>query len=230
VALAVRDFVRSYLELDEFGVASPNLSYPVHSIYLDSPDLILYQNTINGDRNRFKLRLRFYEGGESPIFLEIKRRMNNTIHKQRVAVRREAVEDLIAGYLPEPVHLVRDTPEALHALETFTGLVHQLNAIPQSHVCYQREAWVDAGVSSVRVTFDRDVKSEPRHTLSFEPWTTDPVLIFGNAVVLELKFTARFPNWFNELVQTFGLRQGSAAKYVDGIGRLNERGLVYLGY
>lgn len=230
VALGVRDFVSSYLEPDEFGATRTDLSYPVHSLYLDSPDLALYQHTINGDRNRFKLRMRFYEsGGDRPVYFEIKRRSNNAIRKERAAVRREAAGELLAGYLPGRGHLVRDTPEAWHALENFTGLVHRLNAIPQSHVCYLREAWVEGGGNSVRITLDREVRSEPRHTLSFDPRTTDPIPVFGDAVVLELKFTARFPNWFNHLVQAFGLRQGSAAKYVDGIGRLSERGLVHVG-
>jgi hypothetical protein len=41
-------------------------------------------------------------------------------------------------------------------------------------------------------------------------------------VILELKFTNRFPNWFRELVQVFDLRQCGAAKYVDGIARFGE--------
>jgi hypothetical protein len=61
VALAIRDYIRSYLQLDEYGATLPNLSYPIHSLYLDSADLKLYQATINGDKNRFKLRLRYYE-------------------------------------------------------------------------------------------------------------------------------------------------------------------------
>lgn len=231
VALGVRAFVSSYLELDEFGATRPSFSYPVHSLYLDSPDLFLYQNTINGDRNRFKLRLRFYENGaDRPVYFEIKRRVNNTIQKERAAVRRDAVEFLLAGHRPEAGFLVRDTPEALRALETFTGLVYRLNAVPQSHVCYEREAWEDRGGRSVRVTFDREVRTERRHTLSLDARTTAPVPVFGSAVVLELKFTARFPIWFNHLVQAFGLRQGAAAKYVDGIERLSERGLVHVGY
>ena len=79
-ALAIRDFVSSYLEIDEYGATLPNFAYPVHSLYLDSPDLELYRTTINGDKNRFKLRLRFYENRpEAPVYFEIKRRMNNTI-------------------------------------------------------------------------------------------------------------------------------------------------------
>src|SRR2546427_8535657 len=84
IARAVRDFVSSYLEIDEYGATQANFSYPVHSLYLDSDRLSLYQSTINGDKNRYKLRLRFYDNRpDAPVYFEIKRRMNNTIAKQR---------------------------------------------------------------------------------------------------------------------------------------------------
>ena len=92
VALALRDFVSSYLDLDPFGATQPNLSYPVHSLYLDSPGLRLYHTTINGDKNRYKLRIRFYEDRpKTPVYFEVKRRTNNTIAKQRGGVKREAL-------------------------------------------------------------------------------------------------------------------------------------------
>src|SRR5215212_10202095 len=118
IALQVREFVRSYLELDENGVGKPNYSYPVHSLYLDSDDLKLFWSTINGDKNRFKLRLRFYNNNpDTPIFFEIKRRMNNCILKQRGGVRREAVDSLLSGLLPEPAHMVSKDPKHLLAVE-----------------------------------------------------------------------------------------------------------------
>ena len=78
VALALREFVSSYLEIDEYGAGRPNLSYSIHNLYLDSEDLQIYWGTINGNKNRFKLRLRFYADNsnpEAPVFFEIKRRM-----------------------------------------------------------------------------------------------------------------------------------------------------------
>jgi hypothetical protein len=50
--------------------------------------------------------------------------------------------------------------------------------------------------------------------------------VFGKKVILELKFTNRFPNWFMDLVQIFGLRAGSAAKYVDGITDQGEHRFI----
>src|SRR5882762_1539599 len=107
VALQIREYVRSYLELDENGVGKPNYSYPVHSLYLDSDDLRFYWSTINGDKNRFKLRLRFYnDNADTPVFFEIKRRMNNCILKQRGGVRQDAVDPILNGHFPDASHLV----------------------------------------------------------------------------------------------------------------------------
>ena len=84
VALRIREFVRAYLELDENGIGKPDSGYPVHSLYIDSDQLKLYWETINGNRNRYKLRLRYYDDdAETPVFFEIKRRVNNCIMKQR---------------------------------------------------------------------------------------------------------------------------------------------------
>ena len=224
VALGIRDWVRSYLDVDEHGATHADLSYPVHSIYLDSPDLMLYRSTVNGDKNRFKLRLRFYENRPgAPVFLEIKSRMNNCISKQRSRVRAEAVDSLLAGYLPEPSHLVSQEPKQLMALERFCKLVNELRAQPRTHVAYLREAWISREDNSVRVTLDRQVCTETDPVARLVPEMTNPVLVFGDQVILELKFTGRFPDWFKELVRVFELMQCGAAKYADGVTRLGAQ-------
>ena len=225
-ALQIREFVRSYLELDENGVGKPNYSYPVHSLYLDSDKLTLYWRTINGDKNRYKLRLRFYNSNpDTPVFFEIKRRMNNCILKQRGGVRRDAVDWLLAGHLPEPSHLVSKDPKQLHALQNFCHLLHDISAGPKAHIAYLREAYVPHDDNSARLTMDREVRSEPELTARLSTQMGNPILVWGKDVVLELKFTNRFPDWFGELVRVFGLRQCGAAKYVDGVALLGEHRL-----
>jgi hypothetical protein len=49
-----------------------------------------------------------------------------------------------------------------------------------------------------------------------------PVHIFPDLVVLELKFTNRFPNWFSLMVQRFNLMQLSSAKYAEGVTQFGE--------
>jgi hypothetical protein len=226
LAVQVREFVRCYLEIDEYGATRPNLSYPVHSLYLDSDDLVLYWNTINGNKNRYKLRLRFYENRTSaPVYFEIKRRMNDAILKQRGGVHREAVDWILAGHLPEHSNLVSDDPRQLAALQRFSQLMNQHHARPKAHVAYLREAWISPHDNSVRVTMDRQVLCDPEPTARLSTDLVDPLQVFGTSVVLELKFTGRFPDWFRELVRVFNLVQCSAAKYADGVALLGEHRL-----
>jgi hypothetical protein len=220
-ALMIRDFVRSYLNFDEYSVGKPNYSYPVHSLYIDSDDLKLYWTTINGDKNRFKLRLRYYSTlPDAPVFFEIKSRKNNTIAKQRGGVQQACVPLLLRGHLPEPEHLVSKNPNSLVALQRFCELAHQLHAKPKVHIFYMREAYVSDD-DNVRVTIDRKVYGEANLGCSIKTEMEDPFLSFAGHVILELKFTNRFPDWFRELVRVFGVMQCGAAKYcecVQGIG------------
>ncbi len=216
-ACAVRDFVRSYLDPDTFARARPDFAYPVHSLYLDSPSLSLYWATVNGDCDRFKLRVRYYSNEpRSPAFFEIKSRTNECIHKQRAMVRRDSAASLLAGACPSAGDLVRPDAEQIEALRHFYTLATALAARPHSHVAYEREAWVDP-TDSVRLTLDRAVRSETQRAPALDTRFHRPVAVFGHAVILELKFTDRFPNWFGELVQAFGLVRTGAAKYVTGI-------------
>ena len=73
----------------------------------------------------------------------------------------------------------------------------------------------------VRVTIDRKVCGEANLDYTIRTDMENPALTFPNQVILELKFTNRFPDWFRELVRVFGVMQCGAAKYcecVQGIG------------
>lgn len=222
-ALAMRDFVRCYLELDDYGVGKPGLRYPVHSLYLDSADLWTHHITVNGTKNRFKLRLRYYDDKpNTPVFFEVKARVDNCILKQRCGVRREAVALLLAGQLPEPDQLFTKDPRHLAALQRFNFRLLRLNAKPKLHNHYMREAWVSPHDNSVRVTFDRNILVEPFFESKATVEMHQPVQIYPGFVVLELKFTTRYPNWFKQMVRHFHLMQFSSAKYCGGIEALGE--------
>jgi hypothetical protein len=222
MALRVRDFVRCYIGMDEYSVGKPNYAYPVHSIYLDSDDLKLYWETINGNKNRYKLRLRYYDASpKSPVFFEIKRRMNNCILKQRGGVRQSSVPYLLAGHLATDEHLLSKAPKQMIALQRFCELSDRLHAKPKVHIFYMREAYVSDD-DQARVTLDRNVYGEEHLTPTVTTDMTNPVMSFENLVILELKFTNRFPNWFRELVRIAGVMQCGAAKYVESIQGLGS--------
>ena len=53
----------------------------------------------------------------------------------------------------------------------------------------------------------------------------NPRVTWGKTVILELKFTDRFAEWFAELVRVFNLQPSGAAKYVDGLAHHSSRAI-----
>jgi hypothetical protein len=214
-ARAVRDFCLSYLEPDEHDDPSEGYQYAVHSLYLDSPNLALCRSTLQGRKNRFKLRIRFYdESPDSPAYFEIKRRLNDVILKQRCAVRRTSVSRVLAGHWPVPEDVLDKGPRGHAALTQFCDLAGRIQAEGQVFVSYWREAYVTSQSNSVRLTFDRRLfgaRYVEAGTLHFNGDRAYPEI---PGVILELKFTDRFPAWMRNMVRVFSLERRSVAKYV----------------
>lgn len=224
-ALAIRRFLRSYLKPDDFAATLPNYSYPVHTLYLDSPDLATYRAVQYGERNRFKLRIRYYdESPDTPVFFEIKRRVNDCIAKQRAKVRREFVDSLLGGRPPQIGHLAKPDAKQLIALQEFCRLMRNLQATPRSHVAYMREAWMSPVNNSIRVTFDREVQCKPDFSTNLTTDLSNAVTAFDQ-VVLELKFIDRLPSWCLDMIRHFELRRRGAPKYVRGVELLGEESI-----
>lgn len=221
---AIRDFVSCYLELDDFSVGKPNNSYEIHSVYLDSDTLHTHQATINADKNRFKLRFRYYDGRPgSPVFCEIKQRIDNSILKKRCPIPRDIVPLVVAGQLPAPEQVLSQEARHYAALQRFIELSLRLDAKPRLHNHYFREAWVSPHDNSIRVTLDRKIRVEPYFGNQAVVALTRPTRIYREFVVLEMKFTGRYPNWFNTLVNRFNLMRAAAMKYCGGVSAVGEQ-------
>lgn len=217
LALEMRDFVRQHLDLDEFCAGKQSLSYPIHSLYLDSDDWRIYWDTINGNKNRFKLRVRYYsDDPKTPVFYEVKRRMKDIILKQRCGIKRGFEQLPLSGHLPQSEHLASNKAKDLKAISAFVELMLRTNAKPKMHVAYDREAYVNDYNNEFRVTFDRNVRVEPDPHARLSTKMHDPYLCSDGLVILELKFTNRFPYWYRDLIHAFNLPLMGASKYCEG--------------
>jgi hypothetical protein len=176
---------------------------------------------VNANRNRFKLRLRFYdENSEAPVFLELKRRINNCILKQRCGIPKSAVPLVLAGQLPVGDSIMSRGAKGRVALVRFVDLLTRLDAKPKALVTYLREAYINPDNEGVRLTLDRQVRIAPRSTGDFSLAMDRYVQPFGDRVILELKYNTRFPVWFGEMVRSFNLTRSAAAKYCEGVAAL----------
>ena len=223
-ARAVKTFIRSHLEADPYTKPGQDFGYEVRSLYLDSPKLVLNVATLEGHKNRFKLRIRFYDDDpDHPAFLEIKRRNTDVILKERAIVSREGVKRILDGAQPDPAFLYKDEPKGRKCLFNFCSLRDQIGAGGSVFVCYLRDAWVPANSDASRLTFDRRIISrEYTHGNGLVmPEEFRHTAVKG--VTLELKFTDRFPNWMRDLVHNFDLERRSVPKYVECVAAAKNR-------
>jgi hypothetical protein len=235
-AQAVAKFVRLYLRPTPFNRWGRVPGQPVVSLYFDSPDLFLYRQVCQGHKNRFKLRIRFYDDDwNHPAFLEVKRRINDVIAKQRAMVSRAAVREMLLqgwpchSHWPNPNSLVGG-PAKIGAYNFFWSLRNRLRAQGMVYVSYLREAYDCPTDEQLRVTFYRLVAATPydgsgRLTLPATGVLPRPGMppynMIPGLVVLEMKFDERAPNWMYQIIRTFGLKRTSVSKYcmcIDSLG------------
>jgi len=228
-AAGIRNFVRSYLDPDEYADVRHQNSYVVSSLYLDNAVLYLFDQTVAGKKNRFKLRIRFYDDNRhNPAFLEIKRRIGGVIFKERAKVTRDGVCQVLAGKGPKRTYLMSATgdSEGESALQNFCNLCFSIDAHGCIYVTYRREAYVSPESNQIRLTFDRELLGSPYEAgtgLVMPTHGVRPATGNDGRVILELKFTDRFPDWMRDLVHTFNLQRMSVPKYVHCIRKLEMR-------
>jgi hypothetical protein len=208
--------VRGHLGLDRHSKERPDYSYDVHSVYLDSDTLESYWSTLKRKNHRFKLRVRFYDDDSSkPAYVEIKGKAGKQTVKQRCPVPREHLEEWFSDAAPRG-ELFASAGD-LDALEQFLGKARRLRAQPKLHVAYRREAYVSREDNAIRITFDRDVRSEPVSGLRLATRMRNPQLLCGGAVIMELKCAGEMPAWLSGLIDKMNPDDRGFTKYVSGI-------------
>lgn len=220
-AQALRGFVATYLPPDSNMPPNDPNGYYVHSLYLDSPAYDLYHETTHGIKNRYKLRMRFYDvSPTAPVFLEIKSRTTESIHKLRAVVSKSAASAMLAGRHLSPLDLLNPGDKSILALEEFNRRAARLSARGRAFVSYQREAYVALEADGARITFDRHIAGIPYDEIYGLQMPATAAPVFPDHVVLEIKYTSQLPPWARDLVRDFGLQRTSFPKYVHAVDAL----------
>lgn len=210
----IRACAQAYCAPDPHGDAG---RYHVNSLYLDTPDWMTAEQTLQGLRNRFKIRLRTYAFTEhAPVFCEEKRRVGSSILKTRVCTDPQLVRAWLADPLdPRLQEAVLDDPD----LALIVGQVQAHDLRPRLWVRYHREAYGSCFGDGARLTLDRTLEVQPPDPLGRfapDPGAWEWVSAAGARAVLELKFNGGFPAWMRALVHGLGLQRVSFGKYVEG--------------
>jgi SPX domain protein involved in polyphosphate accumulation len=203
------------MRLDEHG--NGNGRYALASLYYDSPDLRCYWEKEYGIRFRRKLRLRRYEAGETlteetPIFLEIKQRIDRVTQKRRAILPyREALQ--LCNERQMPVYASEDKA----VIEEIYVFLWQYNLRPVSIVRYDRQAFIGSTYDlGLRVTFDTALTFQA-HPLHLHETPQGLPMMQANQVVMEIKVNERIPSWMTGLIANHNLRLERISKYCRSI-------------
>ena len=222
------------------GTHSPASSYPVRSLYLDTPVFAFHRAKERGDSERFKLRVRGYDG-RKVLYLEIKHRSADFVYKQRIAIDSRNLAE--AGH--EIGKLDEETPQGRRVAEEFGRRVLSTAASPKLLVRYDRVAYASDVDHYARVTFDRNIEFQQTERWDLESqhgvWSDLQRHLIEEApnplVIMEIKTGASVPHWLINIVRRHGLRRTSVSKYSLGVyltyrfrylssGRERARGLL----
>lgn len=217
-AAAVRRMIEPFCTLDPFSARSPDRRYAVTSLYLDTPHLGFFRAWELAAPRRFKLRVRRYGEalGDSPVFLEIKERVDDTTIKKRTIVD---PRDWLAR--------ARDGAGHGRAERDFCARRDRYRCGPALLVRYEREAWKGTWDAYARVTFDAQIRYQPCDRWSLDndgAWQAadDPTSTGEDdpRVLLELKFERDVPRWLVGVMRNLELERRGFSKYGTGVRRV----------
>lgn len=212
----IRELVDMFCEPDRFG---DHGRYNIWSLYFDTWDWHLAQQTVEGQRSRYKLRMRTYHlRRDTQVFCEIKSRIGTSILKLRANVDRASAIQIARGQAPPLEGYKALNAEHQADLGRFRDRMDLADLRPRMWVGYERQAWLSKFGDGARVTFDSQVicqVPDPDRPFETSDGAWQPVILDGEQQILELKFNGAFPSWMQRIVRSMGLRRVSCSKYLQ---------------
>lgn len=211
----LRQALMPYIYFDEYSEAGTGKEYTVRSIYFDSVKLEDYFDKLAGIKVRKKLRIRGYNKKDenSLVFAEIKRKHDNFVSKNRAPLYfRDVEEFLVTSNYNDLILKKANFIDALGDAKKFVYLKTIKNCSPIVLVTYDREAFYSKFDSTLRITFDKNVRSKPLPGIG-NLYDDDLKLAMPGYFVLETKFFGGYPTWLQKIVRQFDLSRQSISKY-----------------
>lgn len=212
----LRESLRPFLNLDEYAETREEKEYTVRSIYYDTMRLDDYRDKLSGLKIRKKLRIRGYNQleKESLVFLEVKRKYENHISKNRAPIMYYHLNEVLETADIDRLLVKRKNYlDAQNDAAKFFYLLKIRNCSPAALVVYDREAFFSKHDSTLRITFDKNLRSIALPKTSDLYNDTELKSAMTGYFILEIKFYSGFPKWLQSVLNQYELQRRALSKY-----------------
>ena len=222
--------LQKYLNHDPFVASNDSQSYDVISLYFDSPKFYSYWEKIDGARKRKKIRLRTYKVGkkvESYSYLEIKRKFDAVVLKDRCLIDRELYQhlDQSGGFFGLEDKFDEPAQKLISEFE-YERCFHAME--PKVLVVYKREPYVGHHNNQLRVTFDYNIKAYETSKL-YHDYDTCPFKdVSKSVVVMEVKFNGTLPPYIADIIREYSLLRVPYSKYCESLESIYTMSLLQM--
>lgn len=207
---ALLPIVHEHMNPDKFCV--DGREYGIYNLYYDTPDNYLIRTSIEKPYYKEKLRLRSYYSPaqpDSPVFLEVKKKIGGIVTKRRVAMTLAEAESYILTRVRPHYERFIDR-QVMQEMDVFLNFYESV--APRQYISYQRAAFFGKDDPEFRLTFDRDITAR-RSDLSLASPSYGEKIIRPDQRLMEIKIPAALPMWMSKALSDLEIRKISFSKY-----------------
>jgi len=200
----------NHMRWDPYISASGHDFYIVNSLYFDNHNFSCFWDKEAGVADRKKLRYRYYNQDKDNLFVEIKRKKDALVIKDRIKLNNSDNTSI-----SQALYQFRLTHKD-HRFSQEVSWFKTKNCLqPKIFLSYKRKALIGRIDPKFRVTFDYDIKATMSNNLSSNPYFYKN--IYPKGTVLELKYNNVLPSWFHRIIQKYQLNRIAFSKYCNSV-------------
>ena len=210
----LRKAIENYTHRDYYHLGK--IDYTVRSIYFDTTNLKFYHEKLDGLKERKKLRIRGYNqlSDESIIFLEIKRKNENYISKNRSPLFLNDLNNLFESKdLNSYIIETENYEQAIEDGRKFFHYMSKMSLHPVVLIVYEREAYYSKFTDELRITFDKNLRYMLFPDINDFGSESKMKYVLPSNFILEIKFSGGLPHWLHKIISGMNLSRLALSKY-----------------
>ena len=178
------------------------------SLYYDTIGYRDYNQYINGEKRRQKVRIRTYNYKNDLMTLEIKNKDNRKVWKDKISGTFENLHSMITDNFT-----IKNFNQGSYG----NFLLTKYQYLPKMTIVYQRCALTCAFGSDLRITFDYNIRYGNEDLFFRDLLLSDKMLKRYDVVIMEIKLSNYMPNFLRNLLQYYELSPETFSKYCEAV-------------